>query len=166
MARVPSRDTAPEMRLRRALWAEGCRYRVQYRAVGIRWDVALPARRLGVLLDGCFWHGCPEHYTRPRTGDAFWSAKLTQNVERDRRQTLAAEAAGWGVLRVWEHEVDEDVDAVVRRALDWTATPGPEWRVRGVVEAPRPGWEIRSLVDLRRPDRVRQVECARPKRRN
>ena len=65
---------------------------------------------------GCFWHGCPDHYVPPRSTIDFWSKKLAENVARDRRQTLALEAAGWRVVRVWECEVIESLDDSFRFA--------------------------------------------------
>src|SRR5882762_7020642 len=122
MAQIKGRDTLPEMRLRRALWRAGLRFRLRYPGMRIRKDLVLScdAFRLAVFLDGCFWHGCPDHYVPPRSAIELWSQKLAGNVERDRRQTLVLEAAGWRVLRFWECEVIESRDrcvARVRRAL-------------------------------------------------
>jgi DNA mismatch endonuclease (patch repair protein) len=125
MARIRGRDTAPEVALRRILWHEGHRYRVHYRTIGGRADVVFPGHRLAIFLDGCFWHGCPDHYVPPRSSRPFWSGKLRQNVRRDRRQTLLLEAEGWQVLRFWEHEVGEDparVASVIERVLAGTRT--------------------------------------------
>lgn len=123
MARIRGRDTAPEVALRRILWREGHRYRVNYRTVGGRADIAFPGRKLAIFLDGCFWHGCPDHYVPPRSSRPFWAGKLRQNVRRDRRQTLLLEGEGWRVLRFWEHEVGQDparVAGVIERVLAGT----------------------------------------------
>jgi DNA mismatch endonuclease (patch repair protein) len=85
----------------------GLRYWVDRRPVpGIpcRADLVFPGARLAVFVDGCFWHGCPEHYKPPSTNAGYWSAKVTRNVDRDRRVDVALREAGWRVLRVWEHE--------------------------------------------------------------
>jgi DNA mismatch endonuclease (patch repair protein) len=67
-----------------------------------------------VFVDGCFWHSCPEHATKPRTNREWWEAKLDSNVERDRRHTAELEEAGWTVLRFWEHEpASRAADAVI-----------------------------------------------------
>jgi DNA mismatch endonuclease (patch repair protein) len=133
MSRIRGKDTSPELLLRRALWAAGLRYRVHYRTPAGRADLALVKARLAIYIDGCFWHGCPEHYVRPRSRVEFWGGKLRENVERDRRQTLRLEEAGWRSCRLWEHEVFEELPAVVRRieSLAQTAGPPPEvsWRV-------------------------------------
>ena len=71
----------------------------------VRPDFVFPARRLAVFVDGCFWHGCPRHGTRPRGNAAFWRAKFRRNQARDRRDTRRLRRAGWRVLRLWEHEL-------------------------------------------------------------
>ena len=78
--------------------ASGERFRV-------RPDFVFAALRLAVFVDGCFWHGCPRHGTRPRGNAAFWRAKLRRNQARDRRDTLRLRREGWQVLRLWEHEL-------------------------------------------------------------
>ena len=114
-------DTAPERRLRSALHRMGLRFRKNSHPVGTlrcRADVVFRSARVAVFVDGCFWHRCPEHGTSPRSHSAYWEAKLDRNVARDRRQDAALQAAGWQVVRVWEHEVPEvaaeRVAAVVR----------------------------------------------------
>jgi DNA mismatch endonuclease (patch repair protein) len=98
----------------------------------------MPSRRVAVFVDGCFWHGCPIHYVRPRTRTDHWAGKLHENVERDRQQTLALEALGWNVVRIWEHEVEEALAAVVQRVQGAVSgLPGddrPDWRVVKVEE--------------------------------
>jgi DNA mismatch endonuclease (patch repair protein) len=71
----------------------------------VRPDFVFPKRRLAVFVDGCFWHGCPKHATRPRGNAAFWRRKLAANKARDRRVNRVLRAAGWRVLRIWEHEL-------------------------------------------------------------
>ncbi len=108
MARIRGRDTKPERVLRRLLWARGLRYRLQVRVEGCRPDLVFKGARVAVFVDGCFWHGCPDHYVRPRSRDRFWRDKLLTNVERDIRQTCELEEQGWRVCRLWEHEIFED----------------------------------------------------------
>ncbi|MBK8979624.1 MAG: very short patch repair endonuclease [Planctomycetes bacterium] len=112
MARIKGRNTAPELLLRRLLWRRGVRYRLHYRTSAGRPDLAFVGARIAVFIDGCFWHGCPEHYVPPRSSTEFWSTKLRGNVERDQRQTARLEAEGWTVLRFWEHEVFEEPERV------------------------------------------------------
>lgn len=108
------RDTGPELALRRALWREGIRYRLRYPLPG-RPDLVFPRKRLVVFVDGCFWHCCPEHGAKPKTNAEFWNKKLARNVARDREVTGILREEGWTVLRVWEHEVKQQVDHLVQR---------------------------------------------------
>lgn len=105
-------DTRPEVALRSALHRRGLRFRkdVPIRPAQRlrRVDVVFSAVRLAVFLDGCFWHGCPEHGNSPKVNTSYWSVKLSRNIERDALVNAELAAAGWTVLRVWEHEpVDE-----------------------------------------------------------
>jgi DNA mismatch endonuclease (patch repair protein) len=102
-----SRDTSPESAVRSALHGRGLRFRKHYAAVkGLRCrpDIVFVGARVAVFIDGCFWHRCPDHGTSPKTNSAYWTEKLDRNVQRDRRNTAAFEAAGWTVMRFWEHE--------------------------------------------------------------
>jgi len=95
MARIRGRDTTQEVLLRRELWHRGLRYRIHYRTIGGCADLAFIGKRIVIFLDGCFWHGCPDHYVPPRTSRAFWEKKLRDNVARDQRMTLLLEGVGW-----------------------------------------------------------------------
>ncbi|MBN9050377.1 MAG: very short patch repair endonuclease [Rhizobiales bacterium] len=116
MSRIKGRNTKPELVLRRALWALGLRYRLHTKLPG-RPDITFAGRRLVVFIDGCFWHGCPKHGVQPKTNHEFWRDKLNSNIARDRRVTAQLRADGWKVVRVWEHEVKQDISAVVGRIL-------------------------------------------------
>jgi DNA mismatch endonuclease, patch repair protein len=113
------RDTKPEMRLRSALHHRGLRYRCDLRVdvpgLSVRPDVVFTKHRIAVFVDSCYWHGCPKHGSAPvRNGD-YWAAKIAGNQARDRRVDEALPAAGWGVIRVWEHD---DVEDATRRIID------------------------------------------------
>lgn len=113
------RDTGPEMAIRRALYARGMRYRVDYRIPFIprrRIDIAFVGSRIAVFIDGCFWHRCPDHYVSPKTNSAYWNDKTMGNLARDRDTTLRLENEGWTVLRFWEHEEVETVAQAVHQA--------------------------------------------------
>ena len=101
MSRIRGRNTRPERRLRQALWAAGLRYRKHAKTPVGRPDLVFVGPRVAVFVDGCFWHGCPRHYVRPRSRTDFWSRKLRENVDRDRRQTLELHVRGWTVVRIW-----------------------------------------------------------------
>ena len=115
MRSVRTQDTAPEIRLRRALWKVGLRYRTRTRIESTKPDVAFLRKRVLVFVDGCFWHGCPRHYTKPAENAAFWSAKIEKNRVRDARNNQILESKGWTVLRFWECEVEKELDRVVGR---------------------------------------------------
>lgn len=115
------KDTTPELALRRLLHAAGYRYRVDAQPLpGLRRraDLVFRRRRVAVFVDGCYWHGCPEHYTPPRTNSGYWSAKVGANVRRDRDTDARLVEAGWTVVRLWEHEDPTAALAVVVQALD------------------------------------------------
>ncbi|MGV9271842.1 very short patch repair endonuclease [Streptomyces griseosporeus] len=122
MSRQASKDTAVELAVRRLLHAAGLRYRVEYPVPGMprrRIDVAFPRAKVAVLIDGCFWHGCPQHATQPKANAEWWRAKLDRNMARDRETTECLVAQRWTVLRFWEHETPADVavqvEATVKR---------------------------------------------------
>jgi DNA mismatch endonuclease (patch repair protein) len=101
-----SRDTAPELAVRRLVHAAGLRYRVDARPEPLlrrRADLVFSRPRVAVFVDGCFWHGCPEHYVAPATNPGYWWAKVSANAARDADTTVALEDAGWRVLRFWTH---------------------------------------------------------------
>jgi DNA mismatch endonuclease (patch repair protein) len=108
------KNSRPELSVRRALHARGFRYRIHYpiKIEGrvTRPDIVFPRRQVAVFIDGCFWHGCPEHGTTPRSNTHYWIPKLARNRLRDESTTLRLEAAGWLVIRIWEH-TDPDVAA-------------------------------------------------------
>lgn len=100
--------TKPEVALRSALHRLGLRFRKDFPIdTGrrkVRPDIVFTRARVAVFVDGCFWHGCPEHQVLPRANPDYWRPKLRRNVERDRETGIALAEAGWDVVRVWEHE--------------------------------------------------------------
>src|ERR1700678_2764360 len=111
-------DTKPEL----ALHARGLRYRKDFRldlADGrrVRPDVVFTRRKVAVFVDGCFWHACPDHGSKPKSNEWYWSPKLARNVERDRAADDALAQAGWTVIRLWEHVPLADAVALVVAAV-------------------------------------------------
>ncbi|GAA4570262.1 very short patch repair endonuclease [Planotetraspora kaengkrachanensis] len=101
------RDTRPELALRKAAHALGLRYRVSARPVpSVRRtaDMVFPKAKIAVFLDGCFWHGCPEHHTKSATNAEYWAEKVRRNRERDAETDGLLTAEGWLAIRIWEHE--------------------------------------------------------------
>jgi len=131
-------NTKPELALRSALHARGYRYRKDLRldlpARRVRPDIAFTSRKVAVFVDGCFWHACPEHGSKPKNNEWYWSPKLLRNQERDRATDEALRKAGWTVVRLWEHvPVPEAVAAVIAAVGD------PRVRARVATMKPHAG---------------------------
>jgi DNA mismatch endonuclease (patch repair protein) len=110
MAAIKGRDTAPEMRVRRALHASGLRFRLHAADLPGRPDIVLPSRMVALFVHGCFWHrhpGC-RFATTPSTRPEFWAAKFAANVRRDASAQASLEARGWTVMTVWECEMHDE----------------------------------------------------------
>ena len=137
-------DTKPELALRHALHRLGYRYRKDYRldldsGRRVRPDIAFTARKVAVFVDGCFWHACPEHGSKPRANEWYWGPKLVRNVERDRINDAALILAGWSVIRLWEHvPLEEAVRTVVAAitAPNPATAPDPAAAVSDPAAAP------------------------------
>ena len=157
-------DTKPELALRHALHRLGYRYRKDYRldldsGRRVRPDIAFTARKVAVFVDGCFWHACPEHGSKPKANEWYWGPKLIKNVERDRVNDAALILAGWTVVRLWEHvPIDEAVTTVIT-ALTATAIADP-------AEVPSSADSSPGPPGRRRPGRrpARSIRPTRPAR--
>lgn len=113
------RDTKPELLVRGQLFRLGLRFRVDFRAekdLNRRADIAFPRAKLAVMIDGCFWHGCPTHYRPSYKNANYWSSKIARNKDRDADTNARLRNAGWLVLRFWEHEDESEVAGVIRKA--------------------------------------------------
>ena len=120
MAKVRQTGTDAELALRREIYRIGLRYRVGYevlkkpRRVA---DVAFPGRKIAVFVDGCFWHGCPEHATWPKRNADFWRQKIEANRRRDADTNARLHANGWTALRFWSHESPVEAAKTVARVV-------------------------------------------------
>ncbi|WP_432095951.1 very short patch repair endonuclease [Streptomyces sp. bgisy100] len=121
MQAIRSRDTKPEWLIRQLVHAQGLRYRVSakpLRDLRRTADMVFRPAKVAVFIDGCYWHGCPEHYVSPKTNPGYWSDKVTRNVTRDRDTDHRLTEAGWLVLRFWEHESPDEcaltISSIVR----------------------------------------------------
>ena len=119
MAAIHSASTKPELKLRRALWRQGFRYKVNDRLLPGRPDIVLPKYRAVIFVHGCFWHGHKDckYYTVPKTNTEFWMAKVARNQKRDQEVWRKLEAKGWCVIIVWECQLkkanfEETIDQV------------------------------------------------------
>ncbi|MBM4478529.1 DNA mismatch endonuclease Vsr [Rhodococcus hoagii] len=127
------RDTKPELAVRKLVHATGLRYRVDFAPLHAhrrhRADLVFTRAKVAVFIDGCYWHGCPEHHRQPSTNADYWAAKVAGNRDRDVQVTARLVDAGWTVLRFWEHENPADVAAQVVEAVRGrhrgSITPGP-----------------------------------------
>ena len=122
MKKVRTRDTGPELAVRRLLYADGLRYRVNYKPKSPKLgrstiDIAFPGKRLAVFIDGCFWHNCPEHGELPKANNKWWRDKFAENAERDEKVTKILTENGWIVQRYWTHETPENVCQVIQEAI-------------------------------------------------
>lgn len=121
MAATGQRDTTAELRLRKLLYAMGLRYRVDYPVLNKprrRADVVFLGPRVAVFVDGCFWHGCPEHGTWPKANAAFWKEKIEANRARDADTDRRLSELGWEVVRIWEHESPVDAARQVFKIVE------------------------------------------------
>jgi DNA mismatch endonuclease (patch repair protein) len=116
MSRIRGRDTEPELRFRKALWALGIRYRIKNRLIG-RPDIVIVRARIAIFIDGCFWHRCPTHFTAPRTRKMFWKKKIDANRRRDRTVNHLLRRDGWTVVRIWEHEIKKNLERACDRVI-------------------------------------------------
>lgn len=104
MSRVRSKGSGAERALRSVLHAEALRFRLHRRVEGVAVDILFSGSKVAVLVDGCFWHGCPKHATYPKSNQGYWLPKLAENKDRDKRQSACLRSAGWRLIRVWEHD--------------------------------------------------------------
>ena len=112
-------DTAPEMALRSALQKKGVRFLTDIKPVkelNRTADIVFQLEKIAIFVDGCFWHGCPIHGTKAKSNAEFWNQKIKRNQERDCDTTNNLKAAGWTVIRVWEHELTAP-DMVAERII-------------------------------------------------
>lgn len=115
-----SRDTRPELAIRSAVHSRGLRYRVAMRPVpSVRRtaDLVFTRARVAVFLDGCFWHGCPDHFQLPATNHDYWGPKIAANAARDVETDRILTSEGWMILRFWEHTLAAEAAAQIEAAV-------------------------------------------------
>lgn len=107
MSRIKSADTGPERSVRKFLYKNGFRYRINYHITG-KPDIVFPGKRIAVFVNGCFWHrhGC-RNSVMPKTNRVFWRKKLSANVSRDKKVEKILKKEGWSVYRIWECELEK-----------------------------------------------------------
>jgi DNA mismatch endonuclease (patch repair protein) len=120
------RDTASELALRSLLHRRGLRYRVDYPPIPgsrRRADLVFSRARVAVFVDGCFWHGCPDHASWPKANAGWWREKIVANQRRDEDTDRTLTEAGWHVIRVWEHESPTDAADRIQKAVEEASLP-------------------------------------------
>lgn len=125
MRAVKSKDTAPELVVRRIAHGLGFRFRLHVETLPGKPDLVFRKRMKIVMVNGCFWHGhdCDRGSRKPKSNSAYWLSKIARNVERDRNNDLALRSAGWAVMTIWECETKlRDQEALARRLDDFLST--------------------------------------------
>lgn len=121
MSSIRAKNTGPEVKLRKLLFAKGIRgYRIHYNFPG-KPDIVFTKKKIAIFIDGCFWHKCPVCFQEPETHKEFWMKKIESNINRDKNVNDNLKKEGWTVIRIWEHEIRKEPERVVenvRRILD------------------------------------------------
>lgn len=117
MSANKGKDTKPELLLRKALWNYGIKgYRLHWKKVPGRPDIAFPGRKIAVFVNGCFWHRCPLcNPSTPKSNVEFWTEKFNKNVARDKKKREDLEELGWTVLTIWECEIKKELEVQIER---------------------------------------------------
>jgi len=117
MSCIRAKNTGPEVKLRKLLYAEGVRgYRIHYKLPG-KPDIVFTKKRIAIFIDGCFWHKCPDCFQEPETRKEFWMKKIQSNIDRDKRVNEQLKNDAWTIVRIWEHEIRKDPDNTVKKIL-------------------------------------------------
>jgi DNA mismatch endonuclease (patch repair protein) len=119
MQHIRSTDTSIEIKLRKALWHEGIRYRKNYKALPGKPDIAITKYRIAVFCDSSFWHGRDFEKKKPvATNHQYWDAKIRRNMERDNEVNQQLRAAGWTVLRFWDIDINKSLDECINTIIE------------------------------------------------
>lgn len=117
MSRIRGKNTAPEIKLRKMLFASGVRgYRIHYNLPG-KPDIVFIKKKIAVFIDGCFWHKCPVCFQEPETRKDFWMKKIQSNIDRDKKVNEQLKNDGWAVIRIWEHEIKKEPEEAVKKII-------------------------------------------------
>lgn len=119
MQHIRSKDTSIEIKLRKALWHEGIRYRKNFKALPGKPDIAITKYRIAIFCDSSFWHGRDFEKKKPvATNHQYWDAKIKRNMERDKEVNQQLRAAGWTVLRFWDIEINKNMDECINTVIE------------------------------------------------
>ena len=117
MSKIRSKNTKPELLLRKSLWSEGIRYRLHSKKLPGKPDMVIPKKRVVVFVDGCFWHKCPRCYKKPASNTEYWTKKIRYNISKDKRINNRLKKTGWKVIRIWEHEIVLNRETYINKIL-------------------------------------------------
>jgi DNA mismatch endonuclease (patch repair protein) len=117
MSAIRAKDTKPELLLRRSLWQKGIRgYRLHWKKVPGRPDIAFPGKKIAIFINGCYWHRCPYcDLPLPKNNAAFWSNKFSKNTERDKAKVEALRKLGWDTVTIWECELKTNIKSQIEK---------------------------------------------------
>jgi len=115
MSRIRSKNTRVELNFRRFLWKEGLRYRIHYKEMPGKPDIAFPAKKVAVFVDSRFWHGYNWESLEGKLKNEYWKNKIRSNIERDRKVNDQLHHLGWTVIRFWEHEIKSEPEKCVQK---------------------------------------------------
>ena len=117
MQAVKSKHTKLENKVTKALWANGYRFRRNESSLMGKPDISIKKYKIVIFIDSCFWHGCPIHGRIPKSNIEFWTEKIQRNIQRDRQVTEYYRLSGWFILRLWEHEISDNLDLVIEKIV-------------------------------------------------
>ncbi|MEY9096513.1 very short patch repair endonuclease [Paenibacillus sp. RC84] len=113
MSAVRGKNTLLESKVTRDLWHKGISFRKNVKSLFGKPDIAIKKYKLVIFIDSCFWHGCPIHCKLPQTNKEFWELKIHKNIQRDSVVTRHYKEIGWHIIRIWEHELKEDLAQII-----------------------------------------------------
>jgi len=117
MSQIRGKNTTPEIKLRKLLFATGTRgYRIHHNIPG-KPDIVFVKKKIAIFIDGCFWHKCPVCFQEPETRNEFWMKKIQSNVDRDKKVNDLLKNEGWTVIRIWEHEIKKEPEKAVMKII-------------------------------------------------
>ena len=119
MSKIRGKNTKPELAFRKALWAAGYRYRIDYKKLIGKPDIVLKKYKMAIFIDGEYWHGHNWEVRKPKvkTNREFWIAKIERNMQRDREVNIGLSKLGYKVFRFWEREVNNNLEECLNYVL-------------------------------------------------
>jgi DNA mismatch endonuclease, patch repair protein len=116
MSRIRSKNTKPELLLRKTLWHLGYRgYRIHNQKIPGKPDIVFTKKKIAIFIDGCFWHGCPQCFVEPKSNRDYWLPKIRRTIERDKMQNVRLQSDGWNVIRIWEHDIKQNNQKMIQK---------------------------------------------------